>query len=158
MLLVNIPLLLCSFAAMEGVAWFAHKYLMHGFLWFLHRDHHTRENAGFFERNDLFFLLFATPGILLTYTGSASSSMDPRLWIGIGISLYGLCYLFVHDVFIHQRFKLFKRTSNTYLMALRRAHRIHHKHLGKEDGECFGMLWVSPRFLTHARRLQSQNA
>ncbi len=35
------------------------------------------------------------------------------------------------------------RTSiNPYFIALRRAHKMHHKHLGKEEGECFGMLVV----------------
>jgi len=41
-----------SFTGMEGVAWLAHKYLMHGFLWALHRDHHKKEQYGFFEHND----------------------------------------------------------------------------------------------------------
>jgi beta-carotene 3-hydroxylase len=32
------------------------------------------------------------------------------------------------------------------LLAIRRAHKIHHKHLGKEEGECFGMLWVPMKY------------
>ena len=32
---------LLSFCFMEFMAWFAHKYLMHGVLWFLHEDHHV---------------------------------------------------------------------------------------------------------------------
>jgi beta-carotene 3-hydroxylase len=48
----------------------------------------------------------------------------------------------IHDVLIHQRFKWFKNTKNKYLIGLRKGHKVHHKHLGKEDGECFGMLFV----------------
>jgi beta-carotene 3-hydroxylase len=60
--------------------------------------------------------------------------------IGFGIFAYGLTYFLVHDILIHQRFKLFRNTNNWYAKAVRRAHKMHHKHIGKEDGECFGML------------------
>jgi len=56
----------------------------------------------------------------------------------------------VHDIFIHQRIKIFRNTKNPYLLALRRAHKMHHKHLGKEDGECFGMLWVPIKYFQDA--------
>ncbi|WP_276974039.1 beta-carotene hydroxylase, partial [Flavobacterium filum] len=64
------------------------------------------------------------------------------LAIGLGIFAYGLTYFLVHDIFIHQRFKLFRNANNMYAKAVRRAHKMHHKHTGKEDGECFGMLVV----------------
>ena len=144
---IPIILLVLAFALMEGVAWFTHKYVMHGFLWSVHRDHHTRENRGFFERNDLFFLLFAVPAVALIYSGATNPGLALLLWIGAGIALYGLAYLVAHDLFIHQRFRFFRRVRHPYLLALRRAHRMHHRHLGKEDGECFGMLWVTPRLV-----------
>ncbi|HCY45426.1 MAG TPA: carotene hydroxylase, partial [Flavobacteriales bacterium] len=25
---------------MEGITWCTHKFVMHGFLWYLHEDHH----------------------------------------------------------------------------------------------------------------------
>ena len=62
--------------------------------------------------------------------------------IGFGILGYGITYFMVHDIFIHQRFKLFRNANNWYARGVRRAHKIHHKHLGKEDSECFGMLFV----------------
>ncbi len=132
--------------AMEAVAWLAHKYLMHGALWNLHEDHHTKTSASFFEKNDYFFLIFALPGIALMALGSFVSGLTILLFAGIGITIYGFTYFLVHDVFIHQRFKLFKHTDNFYLRAIRRAHKMHHKHLGKEHGECFGMLWVPMRY------------
>jgi beta-carotene 3-hydroxylase len=64
--------------------------------------------------------------------------------------LYGLSYFLVHDVLIHQRFNWFSRTDNVYFRGLRKAHKIHHKHLGKEDGECFGMLYVPMKYFREA--------
>ena len=150
MILQSILITLMAAVCMEGVAWFTHKYVMHGLLWFFHRDHHHRDNEGFFEKNDFFFLLFAVPGILLMYFGSQGGWGDPKLWIGTGITLYGLAYFLVHDIFIHQRFKLFRRANHPYFKAIRRAHKMHHKHLGKEDGECFGMLWVPMKYFREA--------
>jgi beta-carotene 3-hydroxylase len=77
--------------------------------------------------------------------------MASLLYIGIGITLYGLCYFLVHDVFIHQRIKIFQKSDNWYLRAIRRAHKIHHKHLGKEDGECFGMLCVPMKYFRESK-------
>ncbi len=129
------------FLFMECVTWFTHKFVMHGFMWYFHSDHHEPKYPDSFERNDIFFVIFALPSILLFYFGTRDG-VDYRFFIGLGILLYGIAYFLVHDVLIHQRFKWFKRTKNKYLIGLRKAHKIHHKHLGKEDGECFGMLFV----------------
>ena len=150
MLLISTLITLATFLAMEFVAWFAHKYVMHGFLWFLHKDHHQHE-PGFWEKNDMFFLIFAIPSAACYIIGSAVAGMLPLFFVGIGISLYVLAYFFVHDIFIHQRFKLFTRTKNTYLKAIRKAHKVHHKHLEPEDGECFGMLIVPRKYIKEAK-------
>jgi beta-carotene 3-hydroxylase len=139
--LINIAITLGAFITMEGVAWFTHKFIMHGLLWRLHRDHHKKESSGFFEHNDFFFLIFALPGMTLLFFGMRAG-YNFMFWIGLGITLYGMAYFLVHDIFIHQRFKLFRNSDNRYFKAIRRAHKVHHKHLGKEEGECFGMLWV----------------
>ena len=57
-ILIASLIVLATFITMEGVAWAAHKYLMHGAMWYFHRDHHQHE-PGFFEKNDAFFLIFA---------------------------------------------------------------------------------------------------
>ena len=131
---------------MEAVAWFTHKYVMHGFLWSLHEDHHTHDNTGFFENNDSFFLILALPGSSFIIFGSIFSS-SVLLAVGFGITAYGLCYFLVHDVFIHRRFKWLKKAKGRYFKGIRRAHKMHHKHRGKEEGECFGMLWVPIKYL-----------
>ena len=130
---------------MEGMAWFSHKYIMHGFLWSLHKDHHVKNKKSWFERNDLFFVFYAFVSAFFVILWG-EFSFFPGLAIAIGIFAYGVTYFIVHDIFIHQRFKIWKRVNNRYAKAVRRAHKIHHKHLTKEDGECFGMLFVPKKF------------
>ena len=141
-----------TFVVMEGVAWATHKYVMHGFLWHLHSDHHKKDHYGFLERNDSFFLIFAVPSMCLFLVGSFQGLHTPWLWIGLGILVYGIAYFFVHEVFIHQRIKWLRNTNSPYFLGIRKAHKIHHKHLGKEDGECFGMLWVPLKYFREARK------
>lgn len=133
---------------MEFMAWFTHKYVMHGLGWYFHKDHHQKE-PGFFEKNDVFFMIFAIPSWLFIMFGMMAGN-DWRVFVGLGIAIYGLCYFLVHDVFIHRRFDWFKRSDNFYLRAIRKAHKVHHKHLGPEDGECFGMLLVPFKYFREA--------
>ncbi len=117
---------------------------MHGLLWYLHEDHH-KKGPGFFEKNDAFFLIFSIPSILCILFGT----FDDKFWlaaIGTGIAMYGFAYFLVHDVIIHQRIKLFTRSNNVYVRGIRWAHKMHHKHLEKEDGESFGMLMVAKKY------------
>jgi beta-carotene 3-hydroxylase len=141
----NILITLAAFIGMEGIAWLTHKYLMHGLLWKLHKDHHKKDSYGFFEHNDFFFLIFALPGITALYFGM-QYNYNFLFFIGLGITIYGFTYFLVHEIFIHQRFKFFRNTNSLYFRAIRRAHKVHHKHLEKENGECFGMLWVPMKF------------
>ncbi|RKR14708.1 beta-carotene 3-hydroxylase [Maribacter vaceletii] len=134
-----------TFLSMEVITWCTHKYIMHGFLWYLHEDHHQPKYQGVFEKNDWFFVIFAIPSILLFWYG-VLPNINYLFFIGFGILCYGLTYFLIHDVLIHQRFKWFKKTKNKYLIGLRKAHKIHHKHLNKEDGECFGMLYVPYKY------------
>lgn len=138
--------ILITFIVMEGVAWGMHKYIMHGVFWNLHEDHHVRDNHdSFFERNDSFFIFFSVLSIVAFLSWSILGS-NIALGIGIGISIYGFVYFVIHDLFIHQRIKIWRNTKNPYLLALRRAHKVHHKHIEKEEGECFGMLWVPLKY------------
>jgi beta-carotene 3-hydroxylase len=154
-MLLNIVLLLVAFISMEGVAWLTHKYIMHGILWHLHRDHHIKEEAGVIEKNDSFFIVFATPAIILFALGAANSWMAPEVWIAAGITCYGLTYFFVHDVYIHQRLKFFRNIDNIYFRAIRRAHKIHHKNTGKTGSVCFGMLWVPYEYIQSAKKSET---
>ena len=155
---LNALIVVISFLLMEVVAWLTHKYVMHGLLWSLHEDHHKKNPSSFFEKNDYFFLIFAIPGIISIALGNFVVGLAFLLYIGIGIAIYGFAYFMVHDIFIHQRFKIFRNSDNVYLKGIRRAHKMHHKHLGKEDGECFGMLWVPYKYFREALKQKTQNA
>ena len=129
-----------TFCFMEFMAWFTHKYIMHGFLWSLHKDHHKKDHDSWFERNDAFFIFYAVVSMGFFLAGART-----EFWfgwpVGFGIMAYGAAYFLVHDIFIHQRFKMFRNANNWYSRGIRRAHKMHHKHIGKEEGECFGMLF-----------------
>lgn len=152
-LFINIAIVLITFVLTEFSAWANHKYIMHGLMWYFHADHHKKDHKSWFERNDIFFLMYAIPSWLLIMFGM----MNGYAWytfVGFGIALYGLAYFLVHDLIIHQRFKVLSKSNNLYVLALRRAHKMHHKHLGKEDGESFGMLFIHPKYFAEAKKLQ----
>ena len=149
-LIVYILLAFVVFFTMEGITWLTHKFVMHGFLWYLHEDHH-QPKGHFLEKNDAFFLIFAIPSWLCIMLGL----MNQVYWvvsIGAGIAMYGFAYFLVHEIIIHQRIKLFTRSNNKYIKAIRWAHKMHHKHLGKEDSESFGMLIVAKKYWDKVRR------
>lgn len=135
---------LVAFFGMEFMAWFTHKFIMHGLLWKLHEDHH-QPTPGAFEKNDLFFLIYAIPSWLCIMLGVMNEAW-PAVGVGSGIALYGLVYFLVHDVLIHRRFKWFDNTNNKYFKAIRKAHKVHHKNRFKEEGTCFGMLVVPKKY------------
>ncbi len=138
---------LAAYIGMEFMAWFTHKYIMHGILWKWHEDHHKPHlKEGFFEKNDRFFLVFAIPSALCYMFGSLYQDYRYLLFIGIGISLYGLTYFLIHDVYIHQRFKWFRQLESPYSKAILRAHGAHHAIQTKEDGESFGLLIVALKY------------
>ena len=143
-IVINIAIVVAAFFFMEFVAWFVHKYVMHGFMWAIHKDHH-QPTKDFFQRNDTFVVIFAIPSWLFMQFG-IMAGCDFRLYIGIGIAIYGAAYMFVHEVVIHNRFSIFGKIKNRYFQGLARAHFAHHKHKGKEDGECFGMLIVPRKY------------
>jgi len=138
------------FASMEGITWLTHRYVMHGFLWYLHEDHHQK-GKGFFEKNDAFFLIFAIPSWLCIMLGSMHQNYV-SVGIGAGIAMYGVAYFIVHEVIIQQRFKWLSKSNNRYVKVIRWAHKMHHKHLGKEEGESFGMLIVAKKYWDKVRR------
>ena len=129
-----------TFLFMEFVAWSVHKYIMHGILWNLHKDHHQVNKEHIMQKNDYFFLIFAIPSILLILNGF--KSLHFSLYIGVGIALYGLAYFIVHEIIIHQRIKILSRINNKYIRGIRMAHKVHHKNIHKHNGKSFGMLIV----------------
>lgn len=134
---MNTLYILGAFILMEFMAWFTHKYVMHGFLWVLHKDHHIPHHKRF-ERNDWFAVIFALPAAWFTYRG-ALFGFDARFFIGLGITLYGVSYFLFHDVLVHKRLKLFSDKHSAYIKAILQAHNDHHT--GKNN---FGFLFMVP--------------
>jgi beta-carotene 3-hydroxylase len=130
-----------GFILMEVFGWAIHKYIMHGPLWSIHKTHH-RSSKYFFELNDLFSLLFGSIAVALILKGV--SDFDYRFWVGLGISLYGMLYFFLHDVLIHRRMKWFQKPKNGFLIGILKAHQAHHRTNKKEDAVSFG-LFVVPK-------------
>ncbi len=141
--LTNVGVLLAFFFFMEGVAWFTHKFIMHGFLWVWHKSHHE-PRKGVLELNDLFGFMFAIPSVVLIVLGAAE--FDWRFFAGLGIAFYGFAYFLVHDVFVHQRVKWLTKTQVPYFKAMRQTHHLHHAVHTKEGAQAFGFLFVLPRF------------
>lgn len=130
-----------TFLLMEGVAYWAHRYLFHGLFWGLHKSHHL-PRRGPFEWNDLFALFFAPISIVLMGGWLAPDWLWLTFPIGTGMTAYGAVYLFVHDIFTHRRIVALN-WKNPWLLRLRAAHRHHHSDVSKAGQEPFGFLWFS---------------
>jgi beta-carotene 3-hydroxylase len=141
----NIFLMIATFFAMEGVAWATHKYVMHGFLWSWHKSHHSPRH-GFFEKNDLFAVVFSIPSVATIVAGFEFEQVAFLKWVGFGILGYGIFYVLFHDILVHRRVKIKFVAKNPYLRRMIRAHKIHHKHLEKEGAEAFGFLYAPKKY------------
>ena len=127
---------------MEFIAWFAHKFLMHGVLWNIHRDHH-QPTGHKFQVNDFFFLIFAIPSWLCIMLGFIYW-VPLSIGIGFGFTLYGIIYFLFHEVVVHRRYNWLDNLKGPYIDALKAAHRGHHEKVEKHDGVSFGLL-IFPR-------------
>ena len=138
---MNLAIFLASFFAMELVANLTHRFVMHGFMWYFHEDHHVKNLDHFYEKNDIFFIVFSIPSIALINIG-VFAKIGWSLAIGLGILAYGICYFLVHEVLIHRRLKFLDSLDNRYFSALRKAHTDHHSKTTKHGCNNFGMLLV----------------
>jgi beta-carotene 3-hydroxylase len=151
-------IVLATFLAMEGVAWASHKYIMHGFGWAWHRDHHEPHDR-LLEKNDLYALVGAGMSISMFALGSplvlGDAAWEPGTWIGVGILLYGIVYTLIHDGLVHQRyFRWVPRRG--YAKRLVQAHRLHHATIGKEGGVSFGFVFArDPAALKQELKVQA---
>jgi beta-carotene 3-hydroxylase len=142
-LAAGLLLLVATVAVMEGVAWAAHRWVMHGPGWFLHASHH-RPRTGPFEANDWYAAIFAVPSILLIVGGTELGWGAWALWVGGGVAAYGFIYFCFHDVIVHQRLPHRFVARSTYLKRIVQAHRLHHAVETRKGAVSFGFL-VAPR-------------
>jgi len=136
--LIYIAIVVACVLIMEVVAILTHKYIMHGPGWFLHKSHHSK-NESFFELNDIYFVIFSIPSIFCIINGFRYNN-SILLSIGFGILLYGLIYIFLHDIFVHSRFSVFKNVNNIYLKKIKKSHLKHHSVKTKKGASNFGFI------------------
>ncbi len=137
MILRFVGIALAAFIAMEFVSYLVHRYVYHGFMWFLHKSHHT-PRKGRFEWNDLFPLFFATVTMILMVVGLSDPSGMDLVALSIGITIYGGVYLVIHDLYVHGRMKSLT-LKNRYLLRVKKAHMMHHA----SGEEPYGLLLFS---------------
>jgi len=136
-------LFVATIVLMEGFAYVAHRWVMHGPGWFLHASHH-RPRLGRFEANDLYALIFALPSILLLYGGVNLGWGGWAIGMGAGIAGYGAIYFGFHDVIVHRRLAHRYVPRSDYMKRIVQAHRLHHAVESKHGTVSFGFL-VAPR-------------
>jgi beta-carotene 3-hydroxylase len=153
--LTGILLFLGTILAMEGVAYVAHRWVMHGPGWFLHASHH-RERTGMFEANDWYAAIFAVPSIVLLWGGVQSDWGTWAAWVGAGIAAYGAIYFGFHDVIVHRRIATRYLPKSDYMRRIIQAHRLHHAVETRRGTVSFGFLWApEPRVLKRQLRENS---
>lgn len=154
-ILINILLVFGAIVGMEGVAWVLHKYGLHTFLWFVHKDHHPAKPG--LQKNDFVAFFFGIPSWLFIMFGVMHGN-DWKLYIGIGITIYGVLYILFHDGLIHGRIKVFQNPKSVYLLGCKLGHAAHHVHdldpdYDKDKDVVFGMLWVPKKYFAEAREI-----
>uniref|UniRef100_A0A0D9VNX2 beta-carotene 3-hydroxylase n=1 Tax=Leersia perrieri TaxID=77586 RepID=A0A0D9VNX2_9ORYZ len=130
---------------MEFWARWAHRALWHASLWHMHESHH-RPRDGPFELNDVFAIVNAVPAMSLLAYGFFTRGLLPGLCFGagLGITLFGMAYMFVHDGLVHRRFPVGPIANVPYFRRVAAAHQIHH--MDKFEGVPYG-LFLGPKEL-----------
>eukprot|EP00262_Sarcandra_glabra_P010245 TRINITY_DN25269_c0_g1_i1.p1 TRINITY_DN25269_c0_g1~~TRINITY_DN25269_c0_g1_i1.p1 ORF type:complete len:305 (-),score=27.80 TRINITY_DN25269_c0_g1_i1:217-1131(-) len=130
---------------MEFWARWAHRALWHASLWHMHESHH-RPRDGPFELNDVFAIINAGPAIALLAFGFFNKGLVPGLCFGagLGITVFGMAYMFVHDGLVHRRFPVGPIANVPYFRMVAAAHQIHHS--DKFNGVPYG-LFLGPKEL-----------
>lgn len=126
-------------AGMEGFAYVMHRWVMHGPGWVLHASHH-RPRTGRWELNDLYFLIFALPSILLLLGGVQWGWGGWATAMGAGIAAYGAIYLGFHDIIVHRRIAHRHVPRTAYMRRIVQAHRLHHVVETRQGNVSFGFL------------------
>ena len=140
---LGVAVALATVALMEGFAYAAHRWVMHGFMWVWHASHH-RERRGLFERNDLFAVVFALASCALIFAGTQLHLGSVLTWIGVGVVGYGMIYFAFHDVIVHRRIAHGIVPRSRYFRRIVQAHRLHHAVGTRQGTVSFGFLYAPP--------------
>ncbi len=134
-------------AAMEPWARVLHGRVWHHRLWGVHRSHHE-PRAGRLERNDALSFLHAPIAAGLVVTGCQLHGLTSAILVGMGVgmTLFGVGYVIVHDGFVHGRMPVRALSRFRFLRRVRGAHLAHHRTGGPPYG-----LFLGPRELMRHR-------
>ena len=138
---LGLPLFFATILFMEGVAYVAHRWVMHGFGWFLHESHH-QARIGNWELNDFYALIFAIPSFAMLLGGVQLGWWPGFTWIGAGVAGYGAIYFGFHDVIVHKRLNHRYLPKSDYMKRIVQAHRLHHVVETKHGNVSFGFLYA----------------
>ncbi len=146
-------IMLAAFVAMEFFSYLVHRFVYHTLLWVLHKSHHT-PRKGVFEWNDVFPMVFASISIYVMWYAVGDSTRGDLLALILGVTMYGMIYLVIHDLYVHRRMKSLTFRIH-YLQQVKKAHMVHHL----TGGEPYGLLlfWV-PRHIRDAAPDEPQDA
>ena len=141
LVIAGLALFLITVFGMELFAYVMHRWVMHGPGWFLHADHHG-PHKGFWERNDLYFVIFAVPSATMIILGTSGTTGHWATIIGAGVAAYGAIYVGFHDIIVHKRLNHRYIPKSTYMKRIIQAHRLHHVVETREGTVSFGFLWA----------------
>ena len=147
-----LPVAVVAACAMEPWAALLHKRAWHTRLWSVHRSHH-RPRPGRFEANDALSATHAPIAISLILYGCRGAPGPLRelaFGVGLGMSLFGVAYVMVHDGLVHGRLPVAGLARVSYLARVRDAHLLHHRPGAREPyGLFLGPLEVARAEGTH---------
>ncbi len=100
----------------------------------------------FLQANDIYAVANALPAFILCFYGFLNSGLVPSMCFGagLGITLFGMSYMFIHDGMVHKRFPVGPIAEVPYLKRVAVAHRLHHSE--KYGGVPYG-LFLGPQEL-----------
>lgn len=146
--LVSIASAAITLPLMEVWARFLHGRVWHGVLFAIHESHH-RERKGRFEANDVLSVTHAPIAATLVIVGCIMHGITGAVLrgTGIGMTLFGVAYVVVHDGLVHGRLPVQGLARFRFLRRVRGAHRVHHRTGGAPYG-----LFAGPSELAQSRR------
>lgn len=146
-ILVSIALAALMVPAMELWARLLHGRIWHGVLFPVHRSHHLPRH-GRFEANDVLSVTHAPIAIVLVVVGCLLHGVLGAAirGVGIGMTLFGIAYVVVHDGLVHGRLPVAGLARFRFFRRVRGAHRVHHRTGGPPYG-----LFAGPKELARHR-------
>jgi beta-carotene 3-hydroxylase len=126
--LTALTLVIAGFLLMEVAGAVAHRFLLHGPWWPLHRSHHLRPSQ-MIQAGDLVPVVLAA--LWLAAGAVGLRWFWPVVWLSAGALLQLALHVAVHDLAIHRRLRWLPLPA---LDRWERAHEVHHRTLGPPYG------------------------